>query len=285
MELKEKEETSIIEDTNNNLTNIELKNNEKIVKNEEFKPLPNNYNNKNTSSDILTLFAFLSFTFIILLLIAYCTFTIVNTKNDKIIKGIYIKGFDVSNLSKEEALKKISEEIDTAIPEEITLTHDTYETSIPSTNIDINFNIEEAVNIAYDIGRNGNIFENNFNIIKTAIFNVNIEPAFSINENQLSSELKDISAKLPDKMIDSSYYIDGTNLIITKGTTGYIVNIDESIKIIRDKIYNLNINDSIEVSTVEQSPSEINLDNIYNEIHERTCKCLLYTKSIWCIPK
>lgn len=268
MELKEKEETSIIEDTNNNLTNIELKNNEKIVKNEEFKPLPNNYNNKNTSSDILTLFAFLSFTFIILLLIAYCTFTIVNTKNDKIIKGIYIKGFDVSNLSKEEALKKISEEIDTAIPEEITLTHDTYETSIPSTNIDINFNIEEAVNIAYDIGRNGNIFENNFNIIKTAIFNVNIEPAFSINEDQLSSELKDISAKLPDKMIDSSYYIDGTNLIITKGTTGYIVNIDESIKIIRDKIYNLNINDSIEVSTVEQSPSEINLDNIYNEIHK-----------------
>ena len=194
--------------------------------------------------------------------------TIINNKSDKIAKGIYIKGVDVSNLSKEDAINKISEHINSSIPDDLTLIHDDYETSISSESIEINFNLEEAVNIAYDIGKTGNIFENNINILKTLISNINIEPAFSINDNQLISELKDISAKLPDKMIESSYYIDGTNLIITKGNTGCAVNIDESYNTIKNKIYNLDIKNSIELSTLEQSPTEINLDNIYSEIHK-----------------
>ena len=280
MELKEKEENTIIKNTNDELINkeninleqdnIEIENVENIVNVEEtepenkiFTPLPNDYNKKNNSFGVLSLFSLLFFIFVIILLITYCTFTIINNKSDKIAKGIYIKGIDVSNLSKKDALNKISEHINSSIPDDLTLIHDDYETSISSESIEINFNLEEAVNIAYDIGKTGNIFENNINILKTLISNINIEPAFSINDNQLISELKDISAKLPDKMIESSYYIDGTNLIITKGNTGCAVNIDESYNIIKNKIYNL-----VELSTLEQSPTEINLDNIYSEIHK-----------------
>ena len=285
MELKEKEENTIIKNTNDELINkeninleqdnIEIENVENIVNVEEtepenkiFTPLPNDYNKKNNSFGVLSLFSLLFFIFVIILLITYCTFTIINNKSDKIAKGIYIKGIDVSNLSKKDALNKISEHINSSIPDDLTLIHDDYETSISSESIEINFNLEEAVNIAYDIGKTGNIFENNINILKTLISNINIEPAFSINDNQLISELKDISAKLPDKMIESSYYIDGTNLIITKGNTGCAVNIDESYNIIKNKIYNLDIKNSIELSTLEQSPTEINLDNIYSEIHK-----------------
>ena len=284
-ELKEKEENTIIKNTNDELINkeninleqdnIEIENVENIVnvegtepENKIFTPLPNDYNKKNNSFGVLSLFSLLFFIFVIILLITYCTFTIINNKSDKIAKGIYIKGIDVSNLSKEDALNKISEHINSSIPDDLTLIHDDYETSISSESIEINFNVEEAVNIAYDIGKTGNIFENNINILKTLISNINIEPAFSINDNQLISELKDISAKLPDKMIESSYYIDGTNLIITKGNTGCAVNIDESYNIIKNKIYNLDIKNSIELSTLEQSPTEINLDNIYSEIHK-----------------
>ena len=300
MELKEKEENTIIKKTNDELINteninleadnIEFNNvdkieenkteteqeqekenengNENATENKIFTPLPNDYNKKNNSFGVLSLFSLLFFIFVIILLITYCTFTIINNKSDKIAKGIYIKGVDVSNLSKEDAINKISEHINSSIPDDLTLIHDDYETSISSESIEINFNVEEAVNIAYDIGKTGNIFENNINILKTLISNINIEPAFSINDNQLISELKDISAKLPDKMIESSYYIDSTNLIITKGNTGCAVNIDESYNIIKNKIYNLDIKNSIELSTLEQSPTEINLDNIYSEIHK-----------------
>ena len=292
MELKEKEENTIIKNTNDELINkesinleqdnIEIENVENIVNVEEtepenkiFTPLPNDYNKKNNSFGVLSLFSLLFFIFVIILLITYCTFTIINNKSDKIAKGIYIKGIDVSNLSKEDALNKISEHINSSIPDDLTLIHDDYETSISSESIEINFNLEEAVNIAYDIGKTGNIFENNINILKTLISNINIENRDDIidlyaksSDNQLISELKDISAKLPDKMIESSYYIDGTNLIITKGNTGCAVNIDESYNIIKNKIYNLDIKNSIELSTLEQSPTEINLDNIYSEIHK-----------------
>ena len=279
MELKEKEENTIIKKNNDELINteninleadnIELNNvdkieenkteteqeqekenengNENATENKIFTPLPNDYNKKNNSFGVLSLFSLLFFIFVIILLIIFCTFTIINNKSDKIAKGIYIKGIDVSNLSKEDAINKISEHINSSIPDDLTLTHNDYETSISSESIEINFNVEEAVNIAYDIGKNGNIFENNINILKTLIWNINIEPAFSINDNQLISELKDISAKLPDKMIESSYYIDGTNLIITKGNTGCAVNIDESYNTIKNKIYNLDIKNSIEL--------------------------------------
>lgn len=183
MELKEKEENTIIKNTNDELINkeninleqdnIEIENVENIVNVEEtkpenkiFTPLPNDYNKKNNSFGVLSLFSLLFFIFIIILLITYCTFTIINNKSDKIAKGIYIKGIDVSNLSKEDAINKISEHINSSIPDDLTLIHDDYETSISSESIEINFNLEEAVNIAYDIGKTGNIFENNINILK-----------------------------------------------------------------------------------------------------------------------
>ena len=238
MELKEKEEekenlidSTISEENNSN-----------------FHLVQNNYDKKNNLSDILSIFGMLFFILIILLLITYCTFSIFNDKNENIIKGIYIKGIDVSGLSKDKALKKVTEYINQSIPDEITLTHSDYETTIPSSSINIDFDIEDAVNIAYNIGRDSNIFKNNFNVLKTLISNINIEPSFSIDENQLSSSLKDISSKLPDKMIDSSCYIDGNNLIITKGSSGYSFNVNETSNIIKDKIYNLSLNTPIELS-------------------------------------
>lgn len=272
MELKEKEEekenlidSTISEENNSN-----------------FHLVQNNYDKKNNLSDILSIFGMLFFILIILLLITYCTFSIFNDKNENIIKGIYIKGIDVSGLSKDKALKKVTEYINQSIPDEITLTHSDYETTIPSSSINIDFDIEDAVNIAYNIGRDSNIFKNNFNVLKTLISNINIEPSFSIDENQLSSSLKDISSKLPDKMIDSSCYIDGNNLIITKGSSGYSVNVNETSNIIKDKIYTLSLNTPIELSVEEQSPSEIDLDSIYNQIHKDPVNAY-YTQNPFCV--
>ena len=44
---------------------------------------------------------------------------------------------------------------------------------------------------------------------------VNIEPSLKLDKEQLTKNLEDISTQLPDKVEESSYYIDGNNLIIT----------------------------------------------------------------------
>lgn len=250
MEVKEKDDLILTKEQENNLV------------------VTNNYENK-SKSDVLVIFGIFTFIFILLLLIIYCTFTLINTKSQNISTGVYIKGVNVSGLSKEQAKQKISDYINSSIPEEIKLVHNDFETSISTSQLSIYFNIDEAVEIAYQIGKNGNIFQNNLMILQALLSRVNINPGFVIDEEQLKYNLQDISNKLPDKVIESSCYIDSNNLIITKGSEGYVVEIDDSANYIKDNINNLTLqNTSLQLITKKQSPSQIDLNYIYNEIHK-----------------
>lgn len=249
---------------------MEVKEKENIVtiEKEETYTITNNYENKHRS-DILIIFGISAFIFILILLISYCIFTLINTKNENIINGISIKGIDVSGLSKEQAKQKILEYISSSIPEEINLKHNDFETSISTSQLSISFNIDEAVEMAYQIGKNGNIFENNFKILETFLSKIDINPGFAIDEEQLKYFLQDISNKLPDKVIESSCYIDNNNLIITKGAEGSVVEIEKSANYIKENIINLNLtNNTLELYTKKQSPTNVDLDAIYNEVHK-----------------
>ena len=288
IELKQENNVEKIND-NKNIVNEELKNNniektntdiqelntDKIEtnKNQEnsrtFKPLDEQQYKSKTKSDVLTIFAILCFIFVLLSLIIFGTFSFINLTSTKIAKGVYIKGIDVSGLTKEDATKKISSYVSSSIPEEIKLKHNDFETSLSTSQLSIYFNTEEAVNMAYNIGKNGNIFQKNTEILNTLFSKVNIDPGFSIDEKQLKKDLQDISTKLPDKVIESSCYIDDNRLIITKGQAGKSIKIEDSANYITKEINNLNIqNNTLELITEDAYPNEINLDAIYNEVHK-----------------
>lgn len=235
----------------------------------EFKPIENTENVKTNKSDVLIIFGILCSIFILLLVTVYCTFSLINVKSSTIVKGVYIKNIDVSRLTKEEAKKKITNYISSVIPEEIKLTHNDFETSLSSSQLSINFNTDEAVDMAYNVGKTGNIFQRNLTILKSLFTKTNIDPGFSIDMDQLKKDLENISTKLPDKVIESSCYIDGNKLVITKGKTGKVIKVDESAKYIKQAINNLQLeNNSLELITEDSTPNEINLDAVYNEIHK-----------------
>lgn len=288
IELKQENNVEKIND-NKNIVNEELKNNniektntdiqelntDKIEtnKNQEnsrtFKPLDEQQYKSKTKSDVLTIFAILCFIFALLSLIIFVTFSFINLTSTKIAKGVYIKGIDVSGLTKEDATKKISSYVSSSIPEEIKLKHNDFETSLSTSQLSIYFNTEEAVNMAYNIGKNGNIFQKNTEILNTLFSKVNIDPGFSIDEEQLKKDLQDISSKLPDKVIESSCYIDDNRLIITKGQAGKSIKVEDSANYITKEINNLNVqNNPLELITEDAYPNQIDLDAVYNEVHK-----------------
>ena len=223
----------------------------------------------NSSHQALAIFGIFSFIFILIILIIFCTFTIVNQKNNRIIGGVYIKGVDVSGLSKDSAIEKVSNYINASIPEEIELHHGDFETSVSTSQLSITFNTEEAVDIAYNIGKDGNIFENDLTILKTLFSPLNVDPGFSIDHEQLGISLQDISNKLPDKITESGYYIEDDNLIITKGSEGYVVNVEASADYITENINNLTIIDNyLELITELKYPTKIDIDAIHNELYK-----------------
>ena len=223
---------------------------------------------KSEAKNVYLLFGVLVGSFLLLLLLIFLIFAICVNNNKNIHNGVYIKNVDVSGMNKQSAKDQISLYIANSIPEEIILKHGDFETAIPTSSLNIKFDIDGAVETAYSIGRSGNFISNGFEALGTMIVNKNVEPSFTIDEKALEDALNDISTKLPDKLIDSGYYIEDNELILNKGSIGNIINTKQMSKSIKDEINKLNLKgNKIVMLTNEVSPKKLDIDEIYNKVH------------------
>lgn len=228
---------------------------------------------------IFSIFGILVGIIIIIILLAVLIFTGYNVINQNIISGVHIKGIDVSNMSKSDARYKLDNFIADTLPQEIKVKHGEFESTISLEQISTEFDTKNAVNKAYNVGRQGNIFQNNFYVLSTMFGKVDIQPNVKLDKEQLSKNLDEMSAQLPDKVIESSYYIEGNNLIITPGKQGNVVDIEASIKIIKNAIANLsNLDQPIELAVKPQEPGKIDIEKIHTEIYKEP-KDAYYTQN------
>ncbi len=207
--------------------------------------------------------------FIVIFFILFLGITLYISSSDKIITGIYIKGVEVAGLTKEQAIEKVTNEFNNVLPNNLTVVHGEYETQLNLEDLGANLNIEEAVNRAYNIGRDSNIFKNMGTIIKNLVSVNDLNLNVTVNTEQCTSILNDISTKLPDTVVQSSYYVEGNKLIITRGKSGNVVDVTPSIENIKNKIQDLTYASSkIELVTVAKDPEAIDIDKIHNEIYK-----------------
>lgn len=220
-------------------------------------------------NNILSTLTLLVILLISLLLVAFAIFTIYNTFNTNIISGVHIKGVDVSNLSASDAKYQLDTYLKDKLPEEIKVKHGDFETTISLSQMDISFDTKSATNSALKIGREGNIFENNLHVLSMMFGSVNIEPKVTFDKQLLTKNLEDISTQLPDTVVQSSYYIDGNELVITSGKEGNVVDVDTTIESIKNSISTFSaLNTPIELAVKLQQPDEINVEQIYNEVRK-----------------
>ena len=221
---------------------------------------------------------------ILILIIIYGAFTIYNIKNnEKISKGISIYGIDVSGLTKSEASAKLIEKFQKIEETEIKLYSDKYETILKPSEINLSFNINAAVKYAFSIGKKGNIFSDNYEIFNTMINGLDITPTFSLDENSLISILNDMSKEIPDTVVEGSYYIDGNTLVITKGSDGYVIDTDKTVATIKSKIKDFSfLTTPVDLSLTIAKPKEVNLDEIYEEVH-KDAKDAYYTTNPYAV--
>ena len=269
MKIKEKNENIDTENLNKNFSNTNNSNentssNPNDNSNNDFTPVKDLTEKKEVS--IWTLLIIVTVTILIL---CFLIFTVYNTLNSNIVSGVSIKGLDVSNMSKSDARYKLDNYLEASLPEEIKLKHNDFETTISLSQINVSFDTKTAVNNAYNVGRQGNIFENNFYVLSTMFGKTNIDANLNLDTDQLSKNLEDISTQLPDKVVESSYYIDGNNLIITTGQEGTVIDIDATINAIKNSISSLSCKDSaIEIVVKTKQPDPIDIEKIHNEIYK-----------------
>ena len=236
--------------------------------NHEFKQIPNN--SEKASKHWITAICIFLIGFLIFSIIIFGTFTFYNYSHNQIIsQGIHINGIDVSNLTKQEAKEKLEKYYSDKLSNDITLVHNDYTTYIKTSEINLSFDIDSAVNYAYQCGKTNNIFLDNYKIFNTMINGMDITPTATYDEESLKKILNNFSAELPDAVVESGYYIDGNSLIITKGSDGYVINVDSTAQKIGKKISSLDyINEVIELDTTLESPNPINIEAIYQDVHK-----------------
>lgn len=187
--------------------------------NEEIKP-------RKKHSKVFIIFSIL----VIVAIMAFSTvFALINKVSDKIIYGISIKGIDVSGLTMEQATDKMNNAFEEQWKKDITLKYEDFETVVTPEQIEMKFNVDEAVKLAYSIGRTGSVLKDNYSIINANISKQNINVGYSYNEDALTDFITSTGGNLPNLVQQSSYSIDSSNLIIDKGQKGICIE-EETLK-------------------------------------------------------
>lgn len=217
----------------------------------------------------------LVFTILLAIVIGICiaavSFFYANIQNsDTIQSGVFIKGINVSGLTKEEAVALVENELSSQMNDHLELSYNRSTYYVEIEQIGAKFNIEDSVEYAFNIAKTGTFKENITQYFNVLLTNINIEPKFIYDDKALSEYLQTIESNLPDQLIQASYYIEDDELIITNGVNGVGIVYDELKELIIDAMEDVSYSNSkIVIPTYTKYPDPIDVDAIHSEVYRQ----------------
>ena len=211
--------------------------------------------------------------FVIAISLVSTIFSVIYMGKDIIAPNIYLGSINIGGLTKEEAKEKIAKRYEEKSNKEIKAVLKDYEQIIKPEMVEFNADINKLVDLAYMEGRNGNIIENNYTIISRYFNKKNLEISYNINEELMQKLLEEIAGKIPEKVKEPSYNVDGTKLFVYPGMKGNEVNklsLREKIVSIMKDIDKISDEDlKITIPVDIKQPNNIDIEKIHNEIYEK----------------
>lgn len=247
--------------------------------NQEVEPLKENaeqqYTVKSSKKKMITIL--ICAIILVVAIFASTGFALFNINNTKIISNISIEGIEVGGLTKKEAEQKILEKIEKNVEQNIIVKTNDFEYQFQLSQIEAKYDTNKAIEDAYSIGRDGNIFKNNLEIFKRKIKNKNIEVGIDYNQELLDNIIDEIAVKIPGAVEKPSYCIEDKKLTITKGKAGNSINKEKFKEEVIKRLELEKQNEPIELEIINVEPEAIDIDKIYSEVHKEA-KNAYYTK-------
>lgn len=191
-------------------------------------------------------------------------------KNDiKIQGGVYIKGVDVSGLTKEEAKGTVQAYLNEVMSDYVIFKYNNYEYNVEVSQINAYFDIDSAVNYAYNIGRKRDFFTDISEYTSVLMNKIDIEPVLKYNEHALDDYIDFLQVSLPDQVEQGSYYIENNELVISTGKNGAGIYKDELKKIVLESLQDVSYSHAIlEIPTYTTYPDKMDVNIIHNDIYK-----------------
>ncbi len=239
---------------------------------EKSNDTPNYIEDPNKKHKTLKAFLIIVISLMVCAMILSTVFALININNTNILSKIVVHNVDISNLSVEEARSKLENQINSELQKSIGLVYQDVNISILPEEIEFKYDLNSAIDTAYNYGRTGNLLENNYSILESMLFSKDIELQYTYDETLLTQFVDNVSSNLPGLVQNPSYEIEGANLKIDPGKAGIVVLKQELAKQIVDTILNGSNTEEIvqiidiPVQNVDADP--INIDQIYSEIKQ-----------------
>lgn len=219
------------------------------------------------------IFIIIVMSILVVILIFSTIFTLLHSRKNTIASGVKIKNIDVSGMTYEDAKSKLDKIFKNIMKSNIDLVYgDDYKYTITAEDVELSYDFKDTLDEAYSIGRTGNVFKANYNLLSSALFKKNIDVKYSYNEKNIASIIDEVSASIPGVVTQYSHYIEGDNLIITPGKDGVQVDKDKLKYLIAENLINRNPltegkTEKIKIPYNQVKANEIDIDKIYEEVH------------------
>lgn len=195
-------------------------------------------------------------------------FALITAKSNTMLKGLKINNIDVSNMTKEQTFGALQDVLNDDEKNIVIAKRGEYSKEIKLSDINGTFKIEDAVISAYNIGRSGDIVNNNYTSLLTMLKGKNVDTPFFYNEEALNKIINDISIDIPELATDVSYVIDGDKLIIKNSKEDIKINKQEFKNQVIDILSNKKQDKYFEMPIEKATKQEINIEKIYNEVYK-----------------
>lgn len=173
-----------------------------------------------------------------------------NSKNDIIYKNIYIEGIDVSGLTKQEAIDKVMSKL--YKNQKVNFLYNEMQFPLKFNEIELNYNVDEVVDKAYNVGKNKNLLKNtkmkfNLNMGNKIIFKLKAK----YNLNKINEYIENINTKIRKEPVNATINIENNRIKINNEENGIMVDRDKLNKLIISKIEDIKFDqENIPIKTI-----------------------------------
>ncbi len=220
----------------------------------------------------------------ILLILAIMTGVSYAKDKGKIGKGVTIYGEDFSRLSQEEYQEKMKSLERQVKKKTVKFRYDNEKSDISLADLKYNFKRDETYEKAYEVGRNGNFFQNaghHFLTIfgkKTAV-----QPVATLDKEACNNALQKVVEATKGKVVEHSINIEEENVVIKPGHSGLAVKGDyqkETLDAIGKGSY------IVRVNLTTQHPKDIDVESLVKEVYRdpQDATCVTGEKNFEIVP-
>ncbi|MDD3705039.1 MAG: VanW family protein [Clostridiaceae bacterium] len=211
---------------------------------------------------------------IIALLITVAALSAAMVSGDKIHSNITINGINVGGFVPSQAGDTLKGKMEPIINDSnIVLKFKEKEWKMKYRDAGFQYEYEEAVTKAYDIGHKGSYFKRIKDVVTTLLNGVDIKLNYSYDEQYLKNKLEDISKELDQESKDASIVLEAQGFVITEEVEGRKLDVNKSYDFIKELIDNASSGDiELAVDVTEPEIKSSDLKNIKDNLGEYSTK-------------